>query len=118
MNLTNENNGFFDYEKFKMMKKHPIIINVARGGAINEADLVKALDEGLISGAGIDVLTSETPDLDNCGLVGRENVILTPHSAFYSDTSMYLLSRIPAENITACLSGEYDKANRIVNNIK
>lgn len=118
MNLTGENKEFFDYEKFKMMKKRPIFINVARGGVVNEDDLVRALDEGLIRGAGLDVLSSETPDLENCPLLGRDNVILTPHNAFYSKTSMYLLSRIPAENITACLAGEYDKANRIVNNVK
>lgn len=118
MNLTSENNEFFVYEKFQMMKKRPILINVARGGMINIDDLARALDEGLIRAAGIDVLPSETPDLEECPLIGRENVILTPHNAFYSETSMYLLSRIPAENITACLAGEYDKANRIVNNVK
>lgn len=118
MNLTNENKEFFDYDRFKMLKKQPILINVARGGMVNEDDLARALDEGLVRGAGIDVLSSETPDLNKSKLVGRENVILTPHSAFYSDTSMYLLSRIPAENITACLTGQYDKANRIVNNVQ
>lgn len=117
MNLTAENQGMFDLETFKKMKKSPILLNVARGGAVNEEDLVYALDHGMVSGAGLDVLSSETPDMDTCPLVGRENVIITPHSAFYSTTTEYLLYKIPAENVLRCLEGNYKEANRVVNGV-
>ncbi len=54
---------------------------------------VRALDARQISAAGLDVLASEEPDLSACGLLGRDNVILTPHAAFYSDTSLRELAR-------------------------
>ena len=117
MNLTAENQGMFNLETFKKMKKSPILLNVARGGAVNEEDLVYALDHGMVSGAGLDVLSSETPDMDTCPLAGRENVIITPHSAFYSTTTEYLLYKIPAENVLRCLEGNYKEANRVVNGV-
>ena len=117
MNLTGENQGMFDLEKFKKMKRSPILLNVARGGAVKEEDLVYALDHGLVSGAGLDVLSSETPDMNTCPLAGRENVIITPHSAFYSTTTEYLLYKIPAENVLRCLEGKYKEANRVVNGV-
>ncbi|MGX7107434.1 C-terminal binding protein [Hutsoniella sourekii] len=117
MNLTGNNKSFFTYEIFKQMKKQPIIINMARGEMIDEQDLMKALDEGLIRSAGLDVLESESPDLANHPLVGREDVILTPHVAFYSNQSLYLLSKIPADNITNTLNGDFDKVDRFVNKV-
>ena len=117
MNLTAENQGMFDLEKFKKMKRCPILLNVARGGAVNEQDLVYALDHNMVSGAGLDVLSSETPDMSTNPLVGRENVIITPHSAFYSTTTEYLLYKIPAENVLRCLEGKYKDANRVVHGV-
>ena len=117
MNLTGENTNFFTYDVFKKMKKQPIFINVARGGAVNEPDLARALDEGLLSGAGLDVLSSETPDLDNNLLLGRQNVIITPHSAFYSDRSTRLVYSIPADNALKCILGNHKETNVIVNGI-
>ena len=77
-------------EEFRKMKKHPLIINTARGGLVNEADLVTALNEGLIGGAGFDVLTKEPPAADNplLTVIDRPNVILTPHVAWASDEAM------------------------------
>lgn len=115
MNLTSENQSFFNKEVFKKMKKHPILINVARGGMIDEEDLVEALENGLLRGAGLDVLQSEVPDLARCKLVNRENVIITPHSAFFSDDSIEACERISTENITYYLNGEKDKVFKIVN---
>ena len=63
------------------------------------------------------VLSSETPDMNTCPLAGRENVIITPHSAFYSTTTEYLLYKIPAENVLRCLEGNYKEANRVVNGV-
>lgn len=115
MNLTEENTAFFTLDKFKKMKKKPFVINVARGSVICEDSLVEALDTGLIRGAGLDVLASETPDLESCKLLNRDNVIITPHSAFYSEDSMEACSRIAAENIVYSLKGEHNKVNKYVN---
>ncbi len=80
-----------------------LFINVARGSLIDEAALVEALDEGEVIGAGLDVLESENPDLINNPLLGRENVILTPHSAFYSQESLNTLQVQTVKNAVAIL---------------
>lgn len=117
MNLTAENKHCFNYACFASMEQHPIFINVGRGGSVMEADLIRALDEGLVRAAGLDVLEAEKPDLQHCALVGRENVILTPHAAFYSVRSMEALQRMSCENLTACLNGSPQDANRVVNGV-
>jgi D-3-phosphoglycerate dehydrogenase len=117
MNLTSENQAFFDLDKFSKMKKKPVIINVARGGVINEEDLVKALDLGYVRGAGLDVLESETPDLTKSPLVGRPNVILTPHSAFFSPDSIEALVRVSATNAVALAEGRYKDVFKVVNGV-
>lgn len=117
MALTDENRNFLSWDKFVKMKKQPVIINVARGGLINEEDLIRALDEKIVRAAGLDVLSEENPDLNNCKLLGRENVIITPHSAFYSDTSMENLQRISVNNAVCFLRGEKDKVDKIVNQV-
>jgi glycerate dehydrogenase len=79
--------------EFRKMKKKPLLINCSRGGLVDEADLVTALDEGLIAGAGFDVLTSEPPLPDNplLSVLERPNVIVTPHTAWASDEAMQTL---------------------------
>lgn len=76
--------------EFRKMKKRPIMVNTARGGLVDEAALVQALDEGLISGVGFDVLTSEPPAPDNplMMVLDRPNVIVTPHVAWASEEAM------------------------------
>ena len=69
------------------MKKSVLIINTARGPVINEKDLIEALNDGEISGAGLDVLEKEPPD-ENNPLLNMNNVIVSPHSAHYSNESM------------------------------
>lgn len=115
MNQTSCNNNFFTINEFRKMKKKPIFINAGRGSSVREEDLAKAIDENLLRGAGLDVLAEENPDLENCKLAGRENVIITPHAAFYSETSMRELQRISCENIVYYLNGKKKKVNRIVN---
>lgn len=114
--LTEDNAGFFNKEKFDKMKKKPIFINTSRGGHVVEEDLIAALDKGKIRAAGLDVLKSEDPDLDNCRLLGRDNVIITPHMAFYSDTSLYDMRVLSALSITNYLKGDLDKVS-IVNGV-
>ncbi|HIB31649.1 MAG TPA: phosphoglycerate dehydrogenase [Candidatus Marinimicrobia bacterium] len=76
--ITDATRDLFDYEQLCKMKSSARIINVARGGIINEAGLVKALKDGKISGAAIDVYTTEPLD-KNSPLVKAPNIVLTPH---------------------------------------
>lgn len=99
---------------FEKLEKSPIIINVSRGGLIDEQALVKALDHGYIRAAGLDVLESEDPDLGNNPLSKRKNVILTPHTAFYSEESIERLHETSTVNIGYFLKGELDKVNSII----
>jgi glycerate dehydrogenase len=79
--------------EFRRMKRRPLLINVARGGLVNEEDAVAALDEGLIAGLGFDCLTSEPPREDHpfLAIMERPNVIVTPHVAWASEEAMQTL---------------------------
>ncbi len=116
MKLTPQTKGYFNFYLFLKMKKKPLFINVGRGGTVVENDLIKALDRGLIRGAGLDVLEKENPELSVHPLVGRENVIITPHAAFYSEEAIKKLHTISTENMIYYLKGEYEKVF-IVNHI-
>ena len=76
--LTNDTKNLFDYENLIKMKKEARIINVARGGIINEEDLSKVLKEKKIAGAALDVFQSEPLDYKS-PLISAPNIILTPH---------------------------------------
>ena len=95
------------------MEKHPIFLNVSRGGSVDEAALVRALDNGLIRAAGPDVPEAEKPDLEKCALIGRENVILTPHAAFYSARSIEALQHMSCHNLTDCLRRQHMTVRKI-----
>jgi glycerate dehydrogenase len=79
--------------EFAKMKRKPLLINCARGGLVDEADMVAALDKGEIAGVGFDCLTSEPPRPDNplLPILGRPNVIVTPHVAWASTEAMQTL---------------------------
>lgn len=111
------NYHFFDAVAFQRMEKSPVFINVGRGSAVDEVALCEALDKGYISAAGLDVLDSENPILEGNPLVGRENVIITPHAAFYSEDSMKALQEISCMNLIHVLKGEYEQVHRIVNEL-
>ena len=117
MNLTDENYHMFNKEAFMKCKKHPIIVNEGRGPLICDEDLVWALDNGYIRGAALDMVESEDPDLDTCPLVGRDDVLLTPHSGYYSDTSNYLVAKLSMDNALYYVNGEYDKVKAIRNGV-
>lgn len=87
--LTPETRDLIAMREFQKMKRRPLIINTARGGLVNEADAVAALDQGLISGIGVDVLTTEPPDAENPLLKARARpeILITPHVAWASDTA-------------------------------
>jgi glycerate dehydrogenase len=94
-------------EAFRKMKRTAILINTARGGLVDEAALVEALDQGLIAGAGFDVLTVEPPKDGNPLLdLRRTNFILTPHIAWASDGAMQFLADQLVDNIELWCSGK------------
>lgn len=116
--LTPDTENFLDEEAFNLMAKKPIIVNVSRGAMIDEKALLKALDEGKVFGAGLDVLVEETDENTlKSPFVGREDCVLTPHMAFYSDFALYECQRIAAENLCYMLLGEQDKVFRMVNDV-
>jgi D-3-phosphoglycerate dehydrogenase len=96
-------------EAFKKMEKKPLLVNTSRGPIIDEKALIQALKEGLISGAGLDVLEKEPPDSQN-PLLKMENVILTPHVSFYSVESISELKRRTAKNVADVLSGRWPRS--------
>ena len=88
------------------MKRDAILINVARGGIVDESDLSDALQSGQIGGAGIDVLTEEPPRSGNPLLsLSHPNLIVTPHIAWASRNSRQRLVNETAANIRAFLAG-------------
>lgn len=78
--LNDQTRHMISAEQLKKMKPHAILVNTARGGLINEADLADALQNGTIRSAAIDVFEHEPIALDS-PLIGLENVILSPHVA-------------------------------------
>jgi glycerate dehydrogenase len=105
--LTPQTRGMIAMPEFRAMQRRPLIVNTARGGLVDEADLVRALDEGLISGAGFDVTDGEPPALDNplMRAAGRPNVILTPHVAWASDEAQQALADQLMDNIENFVAG-------------
>jgi D-3-phosphoglycerate dehydrogenase len=97
--------GLFNAAAFAKMKKGAMIINTARGPLIDEAALVAALDAGHLGGAALDVLAAEPPPRDS-PLIGRDNVILSPHTAFYSVEALNELQTKCASDVASVLSGE------------
>ena len=99
--------GMLARPEFQAMKRRPLIINTARGGLVDETDLVQALDEGWISGAGFDVVSGEPPALDNplMRAAGRPNVILTPHVAWASDEAQQSLADQLMDNVENFVAG-------------
>src|SRR6185312_4312207 len=90
---------------FGKMKKGALLINTARGPLIDESALVTALDSGHLGGAALDVVAVE-PLAKDSPLLGRDNVILSPHTAYYSVESLAELQTKCASDIARVLSGE------------
>jgi glycerate dehydrogenase len=84
--LTETTRDLIDFEKMKLMRPCAIILNTGRGGIINEADLARALNENIIAGACIDVLSTEPIKSNNplLKVVDREKILITPHMAWAS----------------------------------
>jgi D-3-phosphoglycerate dehydrogenase len=97
--------GLMNAKAFAKMKKGAFLINTARGPLVDEAALIAALDSGHLGGAALDVVTTE-PLAKDSALLGRDNVILTPHTGFYSVEALEELQTKCASDVARVLSGE------------
>jgi glycerate dehydrogenase len=99
--------GMIAYPEFQRMKKRPILVNTSRGGLVVEEDLERALEEGLIAGAGFDVTAPEPPSADSLimRIARRPNVIVTPHVAWASDEAQQTLADQLLSNIENFVAG-------------
>jgi len=103
--LTPQTRGLIGASAFAKMKPNALVINTARGPLIDEKALIAALDSGRIGGAALDVLETEPPPKDSA-LIGRPNVVLTPHTAFYSVEALEELQAKCATDVARVLSGQ------------
>lgn len=103
--LNENTRNVISEKELKMMKETAFLINTSRGGLINEKDLYRALTEKWITGAGLDVLEKESFDPNN-ELLKLDNLIITPHAAFYSEDSLNDLQRMAAKGIAQVLEGK------------
>jgi D-3-phosphoglycerate dehydrogenase len=97
--------GMINAGAFAKMKKGVLIVNTARGPLIDEAALLQALDSGRVGGAALDVVATEPLPKDS-PLLGRDNLILTPHTGFYSIEALEELQTKCASDVARVLSGE------------
>ena len=105
--LTAETRDMIGLSELELMKRTALLINTARGGLVNEAALIEALQTRLIAGAGFDVLSNEPPQDGNPLLdLNLPNFILTPHIAWASDEAMQALADQLIDNIEAFVRGE------------
>src|SRR5437016_1043297 len=95
--LMPETRNLFSTDAFRQMKAGAYIINTARGPIVDEVALARALDAGQVAGAALDVMPTEPPV--GSPLIGRDNVIITPHTSFYSEESLVELQRKAAEDV-------------------
>lgn len=103
--LTAKTRNLFGRDAFRRMKPGALLINTARGPLVDVEALAWALDAGEIAGAAMDVMPSEPPASD-CPVLGRDNVIITPHTAFYSEDALLDLQTTVARDVRAVLRGE------------
>jgi D-3-phosphoglycerate dehydrogenase len=108
--LTAQTHHLFDEIQFRRMKPSAILINTARGPIVEDRALYRAVSEGWIAGAGLDDIEEEPAKVrdwrpDNA-LFGLENVVITPHAAYYSEESIGTVRRFAAEEVVRVLTGQ------------
>ncbi len=103
--LTPETSHLFNADAFRQMKPGAYLVNSARGPIVDEAALAQALDNKQIAGAALDVLEKEPPPA-NSPLLHRENVLLTPHTGWYSQEAQVDLLVKAAEEVVLVLTGK------------
>ncbi len=103
--LTPQTRGLVNADAFAKMKKGAYVVNTARGPLIDEPALIAALDSGQVGGAALDVVAVE-PLAKDSTLLGRDNVIISPHTAFYSIEALDELQSKCASDVARVLNGE------------
>ena len=103
--LTDETRDMIAKEQLASMKKTALLINCSRGGIINEADLVQALKDGVIAGAGTDVYCNEPPKTDD-PLLNCPNLIVSPHSAAQTREAVIKMAQMCVKGCLAVCRGE------------
>jgi D-3-phosphoglycerate dehydrogenase len=117
LKLTPETKDYLDKEEFKQMKDGVRIINVARGGLVNEEALAQAIKNGKVAGAAIDVWTEEPPK--NSPLIGLDQVVITPHlGASTREAQVRVGTDIAGQVINALKNGEVKFSVNQVNQVK
>ena len=107
--LNEKTRNLINYSKIKNMKKNAILINTARGGIVNEEDLNKALNENIVFGAGLDVFEEEPVNKNN-PLLRNKKVILSPHSATFTNECKSRMSIEATKNIIDFFDNKIDKS--------
>lgn len=102
--LNDQNRQFVNAALLQKMKPSAFLINTSRGGLIREIDLAKALNSGVIAGAGLDVLSTEPP-LEGNPLLSAKNCLITPHIAWSSKEARMRLMEKLEENIASFING-------------
>ncbi len=112
--LSERSRGLINYEALSKMKRSAVLINVARGPVVVDADLAKALEEGLIAGAGLDVTSTEPMKNENSlsRITDSNKLIITPHMAWASTEARHRVVDESIKNIEAFLKGE--ERNRVI----
>ena len=98
---THETMGLVNASRLSLMKKGSFLVNTSRGEVLNDADIVSALDNGILRGVATDVFSEEPPE--HCVLLYRDDVIATPHIAAFSENSFLHIDTICVENVTNVL---------------
>lgn len=106
--LNDETRHMFHYDTIKLMKKTAILVNTARGPIVSNEGLARALKEGLIAGAGLDVSEDEPPRPGN-PLIGLDNVLMTPHAGWYSEEGGWDIRLMIMDDVKAFLEGKAPK---------
>lgn len=108
--LTRETRGRFGETELRRMKRGAILVNTARGPIVKDADLYRVLKDGWLTGAGLDDLEEEPAKQadwkPNNPLFRLENVIITPHAAYYSEQSIQIVRRFASEEVVRVLEGK------------
>ncbi len=103
--LTKKTQGMVTIDFLKKMKNNALFINTSRGAVVDEQALAYALKQGMIAGAGLDVLNKEPPEKEN-PLFGIPNCIITPHIAWAAKETRQRLMNIAKENLTSFIAGK------------
>jgi D-3-phosphoglycerate dehydrogenase len=103
--LTDASRRFLDAQALALMKPTAFVINTARGGLIDEEALLSAVQSGQIAGAALDVLSVEPPP-DDHPLLHEPRIMITPHTAWYSEDANYDVRVRASEEVVRVLRGE------------